>query len=108
MATGAEGALQRAVNAVIAAAPGIWLYYCYNAEYLFYPFSESRTIGEMLTFQTEERRDAVLSYVIDLYAGDLDEFPNAVAWKTRIWTARAITRWRGPIPTTTCIRRSGS
>jgi hypothetical protein len=75
----AEAALERAVNAVIEAAPGLWLYYCYNAEYLFHPFAESRTIGEMLTFHSEERRDAVLSYVIDLYAGDLDEFPDAVS-----------------------------
>ena len=27
----------KAVNAVIAAAPGTWLYYCFNAEYLFFP-----------------------------------------------------------------------
>ena len=74
-----EAALERAVNAVIEAAPGLWLYYCYNAEFLFYPFSESRSIGEMLTFHTEERRDAVLAYVVDLYTGDLDRFPNAVS-----------------------------
>src|SRR5690606_28009371 len=58
------------VNTVIAAAPGTWMYYCYNAEYLFYPFCESRTIAEMLAFHTEERRDAMLCYVIDLYSGD--------------------------------------
>lgn len=75
----ADAALERAVNAVIEAAPGLWLYYCYNAEYLFHPFAESRSIGEMLTFHAEERRDAVLSYVIDLYAGDLDAFPDAVS-----------------------------
>src|SRR3989338_7987325 len=33
----------------------------------------------MLAFHTEERRDALLSYVIDLYADDLDSFPNAVS-----------------------------
>ena len=85
--TAAEDATQRAVNAVINAAPGIWLYYCYNGEYLFHPFCESRTIGEMLTFHSEERRDAVLTYVIDLYAGNLDDHPNAVslenAWMDR-------------------------
>ncbi|MDU8910395.1 hypothetical protein [Aestuariicoccus sp. MJ-SS9] len=74
-----DGALETAVNAVIAAAPGLWLYYCYNAEYLFYPFAETRTVSEMLAFHTEERRDAMLTYVIDLYAGDLDRFPNAVS-----------------------------
>lgn len=73
------GALEEAVNAVIEAAPGLWMYYCFNSEYLFYPFCETRTIGEMLAFHTEERRDAMLTYVVDLYAGDLDEHPNAVS-----------------------------
>lgn len=73
------GALEAAVNRIIAAAPGIWLYYCYNAEFLFYPFCETRSIGEMLTFQTEERRDAVLTYVVDLYAGDLQSDTEAVS-----------------------------
>ncbi|WP_299848724.1 hypothetical protein [uncultured Roseovarius sp.] len=68
-----------AVNTVIAAAPGIWLYYCFNAEYLFFPFCETRTIGEMLAFHAEERRDAMLCYVIDLYAGDLYRHSNAVS-----------------------------
>lgn len=72
-------ALNEAINAVAAAAPGIWLYYCYNAEFLYYPFCETRGIAEMLAFQTEERRDAVLTYVIDLYAGDLNTTPNAVS-----------------------------
>ena len=72
-------ALVDAVNAVNDAAEGIWLYYCYNAEYLFHPFCESRNINELLSFHTEERRDAVLTYVVDLYADDLDRFPNAVS-----------------------------
>jgi hypothetical protein len=67
------------VNRVAAAAPGIWLYYCFNAEYLFYPFCETRTVGEMLAFHTEERRDAMLTYVIDLYARDLSAHPDAVS-----------------------------
>ena len=74
-----EGAVVGAVNRVIAAAPGLWLYYCFNGEYLFYPFCETRNINELLDFHTEERRDAVLSYVIDLYADDLNTFPNAVS-----------------------------
>ncbi|MDF3855081.1 glycosyltransferase family 2 protein [Paracoccus sp. P2] len=69
-----------AVNAVIAAAPAdTWLYYGYNAEFLFYPFSESRSVGEMLAFHAEERRRAMLTYVIDLYAPDLERFPDAVS-----------------------------
>ncbi len=67
------------VNRLIGAAPGVWMYYCYNAEYLFFPFCETRTVGEMLAFHTEERRDAMLTYVIDLYAGDLGRHPDAVS-----------------------------
>ena len=73
------GALERHVNAVIDAAPGLWLYYCFNAEYLFHPFCETRTVGEMLSFHAEERRDAMLTYVVDLYAGDLAAHPDAVS-----------------------------
>ncbi len=42
-----------AVNKIIEAAPTLWLYYCFNAEYLFFPFCETRGIGEMLAFHTE-------------------------------------------------------
>jgi len=75
----APEALTKAVNRLTEAAPGTWLYYCYNAEYLFYPFCETRNIQEMLAFHTEERRDAMLSYVIDLYAGNFNDYPNAVS-----------------------------
>jgi hypothetical protein len=71
---------QGAVNAVIAAVPaGTWLYYCYNAEFLFFPFSETRSVAELLAFHAEERRSAMLTYVIDLYSPDLTRDPNAVS-----------------------------
>jgi hypothetical protein len=78
----AGGVLINCVNSLIAAAPNLWIYYCFNAEYLFFPFCEQRKIGEMLAFHTEERRDAMLGYVIDLYAKDLTDFPNAVSLET--------------------------
>lgn len=68
-----------AVNALIPIAPDAWLYYCYNSEFLFYPFCETRSLGEMLAFHTEERRNAMLTYVVDLYADDLDQTPDAVS-----------------------------
>jgi hypothetical protein len=74
-----QNAVPIAVNTVNEAAAGIWLYYCYNAEFLFYPFIESRSIGEMLAFHSEERRSAMLTYVIDLYADDLQQTPSAVS-----------------------------
>lgn len=74
-----ENALVTAVNQVAEALPDIWMYYCYNAEYLFFPFCETRTVRDLLAFHAEERRDAMLTYVIDLYAADLDRHPNAVS-----------------------------
>lgn len=77
-----QDALSTAVNQVIDVTPNQWLFYCYNAEYLFYPFCETRTIGEMLAFHTEERRFSMLTYVIDLYADNLQRHPNAVSLDT--------------------------
>lgn len=75
-----QNALVDAVNRIAAVLPDkTWVYYCYNAEFLFFPFCESRQVGELLAFHTEERRNAMLSYVVDLYADDLNEFPNAVS-----------------------------
>lgn len=71
-------ALVEIVNAVIGAAPGQWIHYCFNGEYLFYPFCEDRSVGELAAFCTEERRDTVLTYVVDLYANDLTAFPDGV------------------------------
>lgn len=73
-----QDALPAIVNAMIAGFPDTWLYYCYNAEYLYYPFCENRSVGEMLGFVREERRDTVMSCVIDLYAQDLQAHPNGV------------------------------
>ncbi len=75
----ADHAMETVVNRCIAAAPLTWLAYAFNAEYLFFPFCEHRSIGEMVTFCTEERRDTVLTYVVDLYAGDLGLHPGAVS-----------------------------
>lgn len=75
----ADAAVPAAVNAIIAACPSAWIFYCYNSEYLFFPFCETRSVGEMIAFATEERREHVLTYVIDLYAGDLNQHPGAVS-----------------------------
>jgi len=75
----AEAALSQAVTRIAEAAPGLWIYYCYNAEYLFFPFCETRSFRDLVAFHAEERREAMLTYVIDLYAGDLDRFGNAVS-----------------------------
>lgn len=75
-----QGDLVSCVNRLQRAAPqGTWMHYCYNTEYLFFPFCETRTVGEMLAFHKEERRHAMVTYVVDLYADDLEAFPDAVS-----------------------------
>ena len=74
-----EDAVPAAVNAVTAAANGQWIFYCFNGEYLFFPFCEKRTVCEMAAFSMEERRESILTYVIDLYAGDLSTSQNGVS-----------------------------
>lgn len=81
-ATRQPGTMTNAVNAAIDLAPGEWLHYCFNGEYLFFPFSDARAIGEATTFAEEERRDTILTYVVDLYAADLSQHPNAVSLET--------------------------
>ncbi|MEL7087213.1 MAG: hypothetical protein AAFY03_10245 [Pseudomonadota bacterium] len=61
-----------------SAKRGLWIYWGFNAEYLYIPFCEARTIGDCLDFHASERREAMLAPVIDLYASDLKSAPNAV------------------------------
>lgn len=76
---GARNAVPVILSRVFARCPATtWLYWGYNAEYLIFPFCETRLAGEMLTFHAEERRSAMLCYVIDLYARDLAACPNGV------------------------------
>ena len=70
--------LSEIVNELIPLTHGQWLYYCYNGEFLFHPFNETRNVVEMLNFHGEERREAMLTYVIDVYAGDLQKDRNGV------------------------------
>lgn len=77
--TRAADTVQVAVNALIEKVPGAWVHYCFNAEYLFFPFCEDRSIRELIDWVAEERRQSVLTYIVDLYAGDLSKYPNAVS-----------------------------
>ncbi|MBB5516961.1 hypothetical protein FHS89_003005 [Rubricella aquisinus] len=66
------------LNLLIPALAGRWIYWGFNAEYLFFPFCESRSIKDLTAFMEEERRSSVFTSAIDLYAGDLYRATNAV------------------------------
>lgn len=74
-----DGSLPSIVNALLPSLPAeTWVYAGHNAEYLFYPFCETRRVSEMLAFHAEERRRAMLAYVVDLYPADLAAHPDGV------------------------------
>lgn len=76
----AQDAVAQTLTRLFAGLPdGVWLYWGYNAEFLFFPFCESRRISEMLAFHTEERRCAMMCHVVDLYADNLYPFPDAAS-----------------------------
>lgn len=77
--THAPDALPQAVTAMMRALSGRWVYAGYNAEYLFYPFCETRSVVELVDFHSAERRGAMACQVVDLYAIDLAAHPNGVA-----------------------------
>lgn len=72
----------RLLNLLIDRFAGRWIYWGFNAEFLFYPYMESRTITDLVTFMVEERRDHVSGYVLDLYADDLDKASDGVSRRT--------------------------
>jgi hypothetical protein len=73
---------QISLNAMIAAAPPkTWLFSCFNGEFLWYPFLESRSVGELCAFHGEERRAAFFSMVVDAYSStDLAEVSRDDTW----------------------------
>ena len=71
-------AVRDAINLLMPHMAGSWVFTCFNAEYLYFPFSETRSFGELVEFHTEERRDSMLTYVVDAYAGDLTQAPDGV------------------------------
>ncbi|PYE84059.1 hypothetical protein [Pseudoroseicyclus aestuarii] len=76
----APDALRAIANPVIAAArPGTWLHIGYNAEFLMFPFRETRHVADLCAFAEEERRAVIPAPAIDLYAGDLENDPEGLS-----------------------------
>lgn len=59
------------MNALIAALSGRWLLWLWNGEFFVFPYGENRTLGDLTAFLSDERRPAVFTYALDLYANDL-------------------------------------
>jgi len=60
------------INSLIVPLSGRWIYYAHNAEYLYFPFCEGRSISDVAQFVEEERRESVFSTTVDLYPSQID------------------------------------
>ncbi|MEM0922460.1 MAG: hypothetical protein AAGI13_05405 [Pseudomonadota bacterium] len=67
------------LNKLIAGREGGWIAWLSNGEILFYPWCETRTLGDLAQFLGDERRRILYSYAIDLYAPELPEGPDPTA-----------------------------
>ncbi|MEM7524113.1 MAG: hypothetical protein AAF360_10215, partial [Pseudomonadota bacterium] len=59
------------LNNLIDAHRGEWLLVCFNGEFFFHPFCDTRSVRDLIEFMWSERRDAVMNYAIDLYNDDM-------------------------------------
>ncbi len=64
--------LNEYINPLIDALAGRWIYLGHNAEYLYFPFCEGRSIQDATQFVDEERREAVFCTTVDLYPNQID------------------------------------
>lgn len=62
-----------ALNALFAALAGRWLVWHHAGEFVFFPFCETRTLGDIAAFLDSERRRVLYTYAFDLYANVLPE-----------------------------------
>ena len=62
------------MNSIIPILKNRWLHFCYNGEFLFFPYSEHRSVSDVIAFSQEERRNSIFGYTIDLYH---DQFPTS-------------------------------
>ncbi len=89
------------LNQLIPALRGRWVYFGFNAEYLFFAGQESRSIQDVVTFMEEERRSAVFGTTLDLYASDLEAAPNGVDLENTFFDRSGYysePRFEGPVP----------
>jgi hypothetical protein len=68
----------RLVTALHRPLAGRWLHVAFNAEYLFFPWCETRSVADLVTFMDEERRAAIHGMVVDLYPESLESAPEGV------------------------------
>lgn len=66
------------LSKISSALVGQWFHFCFNGEFLHFPFSETRTIDDFCGFLGEERRASAQTIIVDLYSEYLRDAPNVI------------------------------
>lgn len=62
-----DNAVVQCLNFANKAFQNRWIFHCFNAEFLYFPFCETRSIGDFISFSDEERRKSIAGVIVDLY-----------------------------------------
>lgn len=65
------------MNLLIDALAGRWIVWLWNAEFLVFPFCETRRLADLVAFLTDERRKSLYTYALDLYSQDLRDLDTS-------------------------------
>lgn len=72
------------LNGLIPELNSRWICWVYNAEFLYFPYSDTRTVSDAVQFLEEEKRDAAAMMTVDLYpdieTGQDTNFDRDAAW----------------------------
>jgi len=71
----ATNAMADVVNRCMPMFDGGWVMVCYNGEFLYFPFCETRSISDVTRFVTQEKRPVIPIVVVDAYPAQLPRAP---------------------------------
>jgi len=67
----AQNALADLVNRCMPLFDGGWVMTCYNGEFLYFPFGETRSIADVTQFVMQEQRSSIPVVVVDAYPAQM-------------------------------------
>lgn len=71
----ATNAMADVVNRCLPMFDGGWVMVCYNGEFLYFPFCETRSISDVTRFVTQEKRPVIPIVVVDAYPAQMPRAP---------------------------------
>ncbi|MGB0905342.1 MAG: hypothetical protein ACPGVJ_10640, partial [Mangrovicoccus sp.] len=92
------GAFALAYSALADRVAGAWLFGCWNGEFLYFPYCDSRTIGDLTSFAADERRRAIGGVVVDVFPQNLAQLSGGT--QNTVWVDHLGYSFADPSPAT--------